>query len=114
MGAAPCAGRAGLGPERVVRRLVRVLLDDPGELAIGDRERERLVLVEGLVAPTTAVTVRRDDRVVAFRLRALEVGRERAVAELEQLAVVPEDGVDPLVLAGDLAVARRHMHGIGG
>src|SRR5207244_6901798 len=107
-------GPRRLRPEGVVGRLVRVVLHEVRELPTGDRERKRLVLVERLATPLALVAVDGDDRVVARYLRALELRREGAVAELEQLAVVGEDVVDALVFARERAVARRAVDGVGG
>src|SRR5207237_10918418 len=46
--------------------------------------------------------------------RALELRREGAVGELEQLAVIAKDVVDALVVAGERVVPRHTVDGVGG
>src|SRR5207302_2000443 len=87
--------------------------DEARELAIRERECERLVLVERLVAALALVAVRRHDLVVALGPDALELSAEGAVAQLEELPIVSEDVVNSLVLARQRVVPRRAVDGVG-
>lgn len=70
------------------------------------------VVDRAAVARRTAVMAGHD-LVVTPRLGAVELDRERAVAQLEQLAVEAEHLVAAAVLTGGLVGARRQVHDIG-
>src|SRR5579872_2377067 len=84
------------------------------DLATGNREGERVVLVECLGAALGRAMVGCHDRAVTVGLRALEFRLERPIASLEELGVEAEDVIDALVLGRERAFTRRTANRVAG